>query len=93
MFFSEKKEDIPLPQSKLEEIKTYILNNPSLIYKGIPLVMSAYILSPVFFLTWQWLPWLWACYELYTHIPEGTVPLLTGMVKLYMEDKNEILKD
>lgn len=57
-----------------EVINKYIRDNPEILYKGIPIALAIYILSPTLFMAWEWLPWLWATYEIYNRIPEGTIP-------------------
>lgn len=63
--------------------KTYISDHPEIIYKGVPLAAACYILSPVLVLTWQYLPWLWAVYEIYSRLPTGSVSAVYALITRY----------
>jgi len=69
-----------------ENVRKYIQDHPEIIYKGVPLLIALYILSPVLFFTWEWLPWIWASYELYNRIPCGTLPCLMQISRLYVNN-------
>ncbi len=72
-----------LISSSYEYIGKYIKDNPRIFYKGVPLIIAIYILFPVLLMTWEWLPWIWASFELYNRIPPGTIPCAINLAKVY----------
>jgi hypothetical protein len=64
-----------------EYIKKFVTDHPGVIYKGVPLAVALYILSPVLVVVWRWLPWIWAVYEVYRHVPPGSVPAAIEFLK------------
>ena len=65
-------------------MKERIYNRPDLVYKGIPLIFILYMSYPLLVVGWQWLPWLWICYEGYNKIPPGTSIVLYEAYNRYM---------
>jgi hypothetical protein len=63
-------------------IKEYIINHPNVVYKGVPLVIGIYIIYPVIFLLWGWLPWVWACWEIYNKIPQPIVNYFVNSLRI-----------
>lgn len=70
-----------LLSTSTEHITEFIIKHPEIIYKGVPLIIAIYILSPAVIVIWHWLPWLWATYEVYRRIPQGIVPIAISIWK------------
>nr|QBK86409.1 MAG: uncharacterized protein LCMAC102_02040 [Marseillevirus LCMAC102] len=60
----EKKEFDVLVSKSYAYIKKYVSDHPYLLYKGLPLIVAIYVLYPLIFTVWEWLPWIWSSYEI-----------------------------
>ena len=74
--------------SSASKINQFIKDNPQVVYKGVPLMLAIYLLYPVFLVGWHWLPWMWSVYEFYYHMPSGTIPVATEMVRQFLSLTN-----
>ena len=64
-------------------ITEYVRSRPDILYKGVPLLVAVYILSPVMFFAWEWMPWIWASYEIYRRVPLGIIATGWEATKTY----------
>ena len=48
-----------------QQVTQYVTSNPSLILKGIPVVVVGWYAIPIVISAWMWLPWIWVSYEIY----------------------------
>ena len=51
--------------SLFEATKGYVVTHPSLIYKGLGIVIFIYMFYPLMWWMWQWFPWIWAGSDIY----------------------------
>lgn len=68
-----------------EKIKTYIRENPQILYKGLPIGVMAYMSLPYVLVFYYWLPWMWAGYEIYNRIPGGSAFVLWNAIQMYLK--------
>lgn len=54
------------------ELYSYAVDNPTILYRGVPLIILLYISGPMIFTVWEWGPWLWMIYGIYSKLPTGT---------------------
>lgn len=73
-----------LVSSSASKVKQFLLDNPHVVFKGIPVIMFIYFFYPFLLVGWYYLPWVWATWEVYNLIPPGTIPLTTGMARQYL---------
>jgi len=79
-----EKELKNLVSSSTSKIKQFLIDNPQVVYKGIPLIMVIYLFYPVLLAGWYYLPWIWTTYQVYQTIPPGTIPVTTGILRQYL---------
>ena len=48
-----------LVSSSVGKVKKFLVDNPQVVYKGIPLLMVIYLFYPLVLAGWYWLPWIW----------------------------------
>ena len=65
------------------KILDFIRTNPGFIYKGTPLAILAYISFPYSLILLNWIPWIWAGYEVYHKIPPGSANALWTAIQSY----------
>jgi len=75
----------------LEEGWRFLRHNPDIIYKGAPLLVAFYFVSPVITTTWAWLPWIWASYDIARRIPPEWVNGTYTSVKAYVIERTREL--
>lgn len=76
----------------LDESWRFIRHNPDVIYKGTPIILAVYFISPVISITWEWLPWLWATYDISRRIPPEWINGTYASVKEYLlQRKDELM--
>ncbi len=73
-----------LVSSSTGKIKQFLMDNPRVVYKGIPLLMVIYLFYPILLTGLYWFPWIWATIEVYNRIPAGTIPITTEMAKQFL---------
>jgi len=78
-----------LVSSSVGKVKEFLVANPQVVYKGIPLLLVIYLFYPLLLAGWYWLPWIWASYEVYNRIPIGAIPVTTEMVKQFLTSRNK----
>lgn len=79
-----EKEFKNLVSSSASKVKQFILDNPQVVYKGIPVLMVIYFFYPFLLAGWYYLPWIWATFQVYQSIPPGSIPLTAGMAGQYL---------
>lgn len=75
----------------VEEGWKFIQHNPDIIYKGAPLALAAYFVSPLIVTTWTYLPWIWASYDIVCRIPPEWIGGTYNSVKNYITQRKEII--
>jgi len=74
-------EFLDLLSSSASVIKSFLADHPEVLYKGVPLAVALYIFSPLLLTVWEWLPWLWASWEIYRRVPSGTITAILEVAK------------
>jgi len=74
---------VPADKEIWTYFKNFMASHPEIFYKGIPAIFFVYLSFPALILIWQWLPWIWAGYEIYHKIPPGTLTDLWLAMKAY----------
>lgn len=73
-----------LVSSSASKVKQFLLDNPHVVFKGIPVLLAIYFFYPVLLVGWYYLPWVWVTFQVYQSIPPGTIPVTTGILKQYL---------
>ena len=53
----------------IHKINYFIYHHPNLFFRGVPTLFFIYMSYPILFFVWEWLPWIWVCYEIYKKLP------------------------
>ena len=73
-----------LVYSSADKIKQFVIDNPQVVYKGIPLLLAIYLFYPIILAGWYWLPWICATYEAYNRIPPGAISVAAEAIKRFL---------
>ena len=79
----EQKDLKETDRTSLAKIRSFLWQNPSVIYKGVPLAMATYACYPLLVSFWYVLPWIWSGYAMYSVLPTGTLTYLWAALKVY----------
>ena len=75
-----------------EEGWRFIQRNPDLIYKGAPLALAAYFISPMIVTAWVWLPWIWVTYDIARRVPPEWINGTYTSVRDYLAQRRAELE-
>ena len=79
-----EKEFKNLISSSANKVKQFLIDNPQVVYKGVPLLLFIYLFYPILLAGWYWFPWIWASYEAYNRIPPGAISVTIETVKQFL---------
>jgi hypothetical protein len=74
-------EGLELAKKVFTELYNKAASNPTILYRGVPLVILLYMTGPLIFTLWEWGPWLWMLYGLYRTLPRNLVVSTLEKVK------------
>jgi hypothetical protein len=73
----QKDVEIKYDKTVLLNIRDFLLQNPQILYKGVPLAVAIYVLYPLIVGGIAFLPYLWAMYYCYSITPSWAVTAVT----------------
>ncbi len=86
-----EKEFKDLVSSSASKVKQFLVDNPQVVFKGVPVLMVIYLFYPAIAVGWYWFPWAWALYQAYNSIPTGTIPVTMQIVRTYLNNKPQLI--
>lgn len=66
-------EGVELTKKMFAELYSKAVANPTILYRGVPLVILLYMTGPLIFTLWEWGPWIWMIYGLYKTLPRNFI--------------------